>query len=198
VTLDPTKRERLVEAAILLIGTKGYKGTTVEQIVAAAGVDRETFQHEFGDKEGCFLAIWDEITADYAKAVLQAYNEHVAWLDRLRAAAHASVEYLREHPLHARIGSVEVLDAGEVAQARRDLFLQSQVELVHAGRFELADSESVPRSAAEAAVGSIWDTLVNGIRRGQLEKGNELVPKLMYIAVLPYLGPEIATKELNS
>jgi AcrR family transcriptional regulator len=192
-----SNRERILAAAIRLFGTKGYRATSAEAIAAAAGLERADFQAEFAGKRECFLAVWDQITVDYATVVLEAYNRHESWLDRLREAAYASFEYLRENPLRARIGSVEVLYAGDEAQARRDLFLQSQVELVHAGRFELDEPDSVPRSAAETAVGAIWDTLVNAIRHGRLGTSTELVPQLMYIAVLPYLGPEMAARELT-
>jgi len=44
-------RDRLVDAAILLIGKTGFRAVTVEQIAAAAGANRATFYLHFRNKE---------------------------------------------------------------------------------------------------------------------------------------------------
>jgi AcrR family transcriptional regulator len=190
-------RQSVIKAAIQLFGSKGYNATSVEEIAAEAGIDEGALLREFADKQDCLLQAWDEIAADYTQVVLSVYNRHDTWLDGLRAAAYASVEYIEQNPLRVRVGAIEVFSAGPAAQARRDLFLQTQVDLVHAARHELDDPDSVPRAAAETAVGAIWDTVVTSAQRGELDTPRKLVPQLMYLAVLPYFGPEAAAQELT-
>ena len=53
------------------------------------------------------------------------------------------------------------------------------------------------RSEYEAIVGAIYGAAVAGMQGGGVEKLPELVPQLLYIAVLPYLGAEAAEEELR-
>src|SRR5436190_446605 len=51
-----SQRGRMLEAMALAVRDKGYTGTAVADVVAGAGVSRETFYQHFADKEDCFLA----------------------------------------------------------------------------------------------------------------------------------------------
>ena len=50
-------RERLLKAALRLFASQGYAGTSVRDIMGAAGVTVPALYHHFGNKEGLFLAI---------------------------------------------------------------------------------------------------------------------------------------------
>lgn len=52
----PDGRERLVAAALVEFGQRGYAATTVDQLVRAAGVNPPTLYHHFGGKAGLFVA----------------------------------------------------------------------------------------------------------------------------------------------
>jgi hypothetical protein len=91
---------------------------------------------------------------------------------------------------------VGVLDAGEMAQVRREEVFRWCASLVEAGR-EASPGEPPPRSAALITVGAV----VEGLRRQQegTLRGDpvEVVPQMMYRAVRPYLGEEAALRELG-
>jgi TetR/AcrR family transcriptional regulator, transcriptional repressor for nem operon len=60
-----TAREKLLEAALLLIRTKGYAATTVDDLCAAAGVTKGAFFHHFASKEALGVGAaeyWSEMT----------------------------------------------------------------------------------------------------------------------------------------
>src|SRR3954449_5882078 len=57
------QRERLLDAIANVVAEKGYAATRVADITDYAGVSRKTFYELFTDKEDCFLAAYDAITA---------------------------------------------------------------------------------------------------------------------------------------
>jgi hypothetical protein len=89
-----------------------------------------------------------------------------------------------------------VLNAGELAQAHRDLAIATQVEWVDSGRHELSDPDSLSSATAEHIVGAINEMLIRKTRSGEILQGAQVLRDLMFIAVRPYLGEEAAREEL--
>ena len=52
-------RERLIDAMAESIQEKGYRETTVADVVRIARTSRRTFYEQFEDREACFLALFD-------------------------------------------------------------------------------------------------------------------------------------------
>jgi TetR/AcrR family transcriptional repressor of nem operon len=79
-----TSRDKLLEAALSVIRTKGYTATTVDDLCAAAGVTKGAFFHHFKSKEELGVSAanhWSEWTgAMFANAP---YHTHKDPLDRL-------------------------------------------------------------------------------------------------------------------
>jgi len=77
-------KDKILEAALSLIRTKGYEATTVDDLCAAAGVTKGAFFHHFGSKEDLAVAAanhWSEVTgALFAEAP---YHKHDDPLERV-------------------------------------------------------------------------------------------------------------------
>jgi AcrR family transcriptional regulator len=188
---------RLIGAAIVAeVGTVGFEQAREEQIIERSGVGSEQFYALYSDKAECFIRTYEAMVPEFMARVSAAFTEGSDWLDRLRRTAYASLDYFQEDPARARFTTIELLNAGDHAAALADQSLNMLVELIDAGRYETEDPESIPRSAAEAAVGSIWSILMTKIRKRELAD-EAVVPQLMYVAVLPYLGEEAAREELG-
>lgn len=84
---DPTKlsaRDKLLNAALTVIRTKGYEATTVDDLCAAAGVTKGAFFHHFASKEALGVAAanhWSELTGAFFAAA--PYHGHADPLDRV-------------------------------------------------------------------------------------------------------------------
>ena len=52
-------RERLIDAMAESIQAKGYRETTVADVVRIAHTSRRTFYEHFEDREACFLELFD-------------------------------------------------------------------------------------------------------------------------------------------
>lgn len=75
-------RRRILETALDLFAAQGYEGASTRQIAEGAGVNLPAIQYYFGNKEGLYRAIIDDITADT--------DRHMASLaPRVRAALDA-------------------------------------------------------------------------------------------------------------
>lgn len=192
---DPA-RERMAVAMIELVGDQGLERTTVAMVCTRARVDRAAFNRSFAGKEDCFLRIYGEIAEEFCARVNAAYAGPRGWHDQIWAAAWAAMRFLQEDAVRARFFVVEVNGAGTRAQARRDRILQGLANLIDAGRVQLEDPASVSRSTAEMVTGSIYGTILTKVRGGALERGEEFLSELVYMAMMPYLGARAAEDEL--
>ena len=194
----PEQRERIARAIVKLVGAKGYRQTPLAEVLAAAAVDEADFQRHFAGKEECFVAIWDDLTLAHGTLASRAFGAEGAWRERLRAAAAwVTLRYLQADLDRTRFLVLEVLNAGELAQAHRDLAIATQVEWIDAGRRELEDPDSVSRATAERIAGAVNEMLIRKTRSGEIVSGAGVVRELMYMAVRPYFGEAAAREELR-
>ncbi|HET7052764.1 MAG TPA: TetR/AcrR family transcriptional regulator [Solirubrobacterales bacterium] len=190
-------RRRIVAAMIELVAEQGYGGTTVKQLLERAGVRRADFRRLFSGKEACFLAVYEEMSESFTGEVFAAFEREEEWREGLRAAAYAAARWVGEHPREARYATVETMMAGEFAVARREATLRRFVDLIDAGREQAEDPEPASRAMAEGVVGGILGMLSKNLRRGTRARPEDFVPELMFLAVRPYLGIEVAREELS-
>jgi AcrR family transcriptional regulator len=190
------ERERIVEALIEIAAERGYAETTIEMVLDRAGLDRPAFDRHFRGKYDCFLSTWREINEGCMREMVEAFNSHEEWPDRLRAVACEIVDALRSDPSRAAF-AVEVLAAGDAARARRDMTMRVIASLIDAGRNEMDDPESVPHTTAEALAGSAYGQVYAKVVKGEADELPDLVPQLMSAAVIPYLGVEAGLAELS-
>lgn len=192
------ERERALEAMTDIVLEGGYEAATVEAICVRAGLTAEAFHRNFTDPAACFIAIYLRNNEDFGLPIFAAFNEYDSWREALRVAAYRAARFLREHPRETAFNTLVTLGAGEMPQAWRDEFLQRIIDMIDRGRCEAADPDVLDRGAAEGVMGSIYQTLVNRLQRGEgTESAEDFVPELMYVAVRPYLGQATALEELT-
>jgi AcrR family transcriptional regulator len=84
-------RDQLIEVATRLFAENGYEGTSIEAVLASAGVSRGALYHHFAGKEALFEAVFqavsERITADLSATV----RDSTSAADALRTAALAWV-----------------------------------------------------------------------------------------------------------
>jgi AcrR family transcriptional regulator len=180
-----------------LAGERGLESITVEMICERAAVGRAAFDRSFGSKEDCFLRVHDELALELCDGVRAAFGGRPAWHDQIWAGALAAMRFLREDALRARFLLVAVNGAGPRAQACRDQVLRGLAEMIDAGRAELEEPGSVSLSTAEMVTGAIYGSLALKIGGGAIERGEDFLPELVYMATMPYLGAHAAEEELT-
>ena len=195
-TSAASERAQLIEALIEVAAERGYMDTSIEMVIARAGLDRPAFDRHFRGKYDGFLSAWQEMNEECMASLMRAYDSEQHWPDRLRAVACEVVGSLCNEPSRACF-AVEVLAAGDAARARRDMTMRVIASLIDAGRKEMDDPESVPHTTAEALAGSAYGQVYAKVVRGDTDELPKLIPQLMSAAVMPYLGVEAALEELD-
>lgn len=190
-----SQRERILVAMAESCATKGYGATTIGDIVESAGVSRATFYELFKDKEDCFHAAMEVSLADAMGRVVAVYSPDKPWATMVRDAAAAFLDLLASRPAFARMALVEAPSSGERAfelYASGKRVLQSLLDL---GRDDPVEEEAIPSSAGRAALAAAESLIVGQILAGNAERLRELLPDVVYIATVPYLGQDEALRQ---
>ncbi|MGH3165703.1 MAG: TetR/AcrR family transcriptional regulator [Trebonia sp.] len=64
-------REQLIEVATRLFAENGYEDTSIEDVLAAAGVSRGALYHHFAGKDALFEAVVDSVEASVMATLMQ-------------------------------------------------------------------------------------------------------------------------------
>ena len=96
----------------------------------------------------------------------------------------------------ARFLVVSVNGAGSGAQSRRDGIVRRIADFLDGGRGEVDGERPVSRCTAEIAAGAVYGTMMTKVDAGSVERGEEFLPELIYLATMPYLGARAAEDEL--
>jgi len=95
--------ERLYQAAIDLIGEHGYAGTTVDEIVARAGVAKGTVYYHFKSKAELVKALLDDglqrLAASFKAEAEGAQGPEAT----LRALVHAELTYIQRYQAFSKL-----------------------------------------------------------------------------------------------
>ena len=136
-------RERLLEAAIVVIGDKGFDASSVEDFVAAADVSRGTFYNYFPTMEDLLRAVRRKLT-DALMAVLDAHlPSSIPASSRLATRLHSHFALVSHDPAWGWV--VMRLDATRLGRtpAMEESFDRMYREGVAAGEFRPADPLAV-------------------------------------------------------
>lgn len=190
------KRERILKGMLQAVGSKGYERATVQDAISAAGLYRQAFYDSFDDKEDCYLQALDAGSAWIELAMREATVGQATWRGQLRGALTGLLRFLDEEPEVGRALLVEVHAAGPPAVGKRTEAMERAAAAMDNAREE---SEGLaPAISAEAVVAGILAVLHSRLAAEQTEGFARLLPELMYLAVLPYFGPEAAATEMRA
>jgi AcrR family transcriptional regulator len=171
-------RSRLIAALAEAIAHRGFRETTVADIVAGAHTSRRTFYEHFADRGDCFLALFEQETQHRLELIaaavdpdrsLEAQVERAidAYIDGVQAEPALQQSFARELPGLAEAGSAAV-------HAVTDRYAALLVALVETARARRPEERLRPlsRDIAVVLVGGLRELLVISI--GQRRDLNEL------------------------
>src|SRR5213592_1111766 len=163
-----------------------------------AGVSRPTFYEHFGNKEDCFLNAFDSAAGRLRVRIgeVTAATEG-NWRERLRAGLEELLCFVVEEPDAAGSLVIEARAACPAALSRRDDLLDHFAACLDSQiRDELPDDCPPSAIASPGVVGGIEALLYSRLNREEVSNIEGLLPSMMYFAVLPFEGHEMASEEL--
>lgn len=191
-----TRRQSILEAMVQVVGRKGYKGTSVADVIEEANVSRTTFYKHFEDKHECFLAAYDLVVERVLSEVIASCDGEQAWLERVRIGLAKVVEMFALDPELARTAIVEVAAAGADARRLHWNAITRFTEFLDDGE-ELSGSPNLPENIGLMAAGAVSGLIFDELLTGRAERLPELLPDLLFALLVPYIGPGAATEEMR-
>jgi AcrR family transcriptional regulator len=196
-------REPAVEAAfrtalIDLCYERGFAGVTISGLCRRAGLDRAAFYERYEDLEDCFFQICRAELRRYRRLAALARAGLDEWRARLRATTYALYRYLDEDERRRRFTVVEARAAGERPGLLVGAEIEELFELIDEGRAAPSAPPTLTRATAESVGGGIFNEIYTAAAHdGPMPREEQIVPEMMYSAVLPYLGAASAAEELR-
>jgi AcrR family transcriptional regulator len=188
------QKERLLAAVAEATSEHGYARTSVQDVVAKAGVSRRTFYEHFRNKEDVFLQAYERVAALLVAGVRSAMEAESTFEMRIAAGFAALLDILAASPAFARMCVVEVMAAGPEAVAKRTEAMAQITQLIRdsAGSSPGARDGTVPAMHAEAIIAGAYEAIYRLIAAERIEALPGLLPDLTQAALLPYVGEEQA------
>jgi AcrR family transcriptional regulator len=193
-----SQRERLLDSMARNCARQGFSATTISDLAEGAGVSKATVYELFKDKEDCLHAAMELALAEAAGRIVAAFSAEMPWATNVRNAAAAFLELLAERPAYARMALVEAQASGERAADLYGAGKQVAAALLDGGRSGPIDAAFVPSSATRAALAAAESLITAQILAGNTDRLPELLPDIVYITTIPYLGREEALAQYEA
>jgi AcrR family transcriptional regulator len=183
------QRERLESAMVEVVARHGFAGTTMRELVTLAGVSKSTFYEHFANKEECFLATYDSLTAGMAARIRDAHDP-AGGVEAAAASALAELmDIVLSEPRVASFVTVDALTLGGAGVAHRER-AWSAFERMAWRSFGIAAAPSeAAGTAARAVIAGLGGVVYRHLRSDRAEELPGAVDALVEWA-LSYRAPD--------
>jgi AcrR family transcriptional regulator len=152
-------RGRLLEGLARSIADRGYRATTVADVVRNAKTSKRTFYDEFASKEECFVDLLRSNNADLIAHITAAVDPDTAPGQQVRAAVGAYVEHIESRPAITLSWIREAPALGDLARPLNRVAMHQLTDMlvgisVSPG-FQSAGLAPIPRQLALILLGGL-------------------------------------------
>jgi AcrR family transcriptional regulator len=153
-------RQRLVDGLAASIRERGYRESTIADIVRHARTSRRTFYAEFASKDECYVALLHTANEKMRRRIETAVDAEAPWQSQVRQAVEAYIDAVAADPaiMHSWIRELPAL--GTVARTVQREAIDEMTELL----LRLSDTEVFRRSGAGPLSRPLALLLLGGIR----------------------------------
>jgi AcrR family transcriptional regulator len=174
--VDPSARafrQRLLDGLAQSIVERGYRDTTVADVVRNAKTSKRTFYGEFVSKEECFVDLLRTNNEDLIASIQAAVDPEADWNAQILSAVRAYVDHIAGRPAITLSWIREAPALGAAAQPLHRLAMEQLTDMLVA----LTDSPGFRRAGLPPASRALALILLGGLREltAQLvERGHDL------------------------
>jgi AcrR family transcriptional regulator len=157
--VDPF-RQRLLDGLAASINERGYRASTVADIVRHAKTSKRTFYDQFPSKEQCFLELLHADVGKLGEDIRDAVDPNSEWQTQIRQAVEAYVGHIESRPALTLswIRELPSLDAAARPFQRRGMQLLTSLLVNLSGSAGFQNAGLPPLSQPKAVI------LVGGLR----------------------------------
>jgi AcrR family transcriptional regulator len=153
-------RLRLLDGLATSIGERGYRTTTVADIVRHARTSKRTFYDHFAGKEQCFLELVLATIEKLAENIAAAVDPEADWHQQIRQAVEAYVGFIESRPAITLSWIRELPSLGAVARPVQRRVLQLLSDLL----IDLSASPGFRRAGLPPLTAPLAVILLGGLR----------------------------------
>lgn len=187
------QQERILKAMARSCAEKTFSATTIADIVGHASISRATFYKHFANKRECFDATATAFLTELQKTAKVARSASDGSPSiAIRSVMAAVLDLLAAKPHQTQVLLVEapIVDP-DIVRRYRLLIL----EALAAQQRQAGGSGGIAGADPEIAFGRAKVLVVEYLAAGRVKELPSLLPELVYIAHLPYLGQDLALRQ---
>lgn len=94
---DVDKRQELLEEAVRVFSSKGYRATSVQELADRFGLRKSTFYHYFHNKQDLLVAIYERVMAENLAAAKRITDDKQSVVESMRQMLSDRVMYTCDH-----------------------------------------------------------------------------------------------------
>jgi len=155
------------------IEERGYRQTTIADVVRIARTSRRSFYEQFADRDACFLALFDEVHGSIMKLIASSVDAELSWEEQINRSLALYLDTIASRPGLSRSFAYELAALGEVGAARQrsaiEQFAELLVALVESGQRERHERSTHPLTIDMAImiVGGMHEMTIAALERGR-------------------------------
>jgi AcrR family transcriptional regulator len=153
-------RQRLIDGLAVSIRERGYRDTTVADIVRHARTSRRTFYAEFSTKDECYVALLYTTNAKMRHRIESSVDATSPWRNQVRQAVEAYIEAVASEPEIMLSWIRELPALGTVARTVQ----RENIELMTEMLLTLSDTEVFRQAGVGPLSRPMALLLLGGIR----------------------------------
>ena len=163
-------RQRLVEGMAASLRERGYRETTVADIVRHARTSRRTFYAEFSSKDECYVALLYATNARLRQHIEASVDETAPWQHQVRQAVEAYIRAAASEPEIMLSWIRELPALGTVARTVQresiDMLTEMLLRLTDTEVFRAAGAGPLSRPLALLLLGGIRELTATTLEDG--------------------------------
>lgn len=153
-------RDRLLDGLAQSIVERGYRDTTVADVVRIAKTSKRTFYDQFASKQECFIELLRANNEDMILKIRGSVDPEADWADQIRSAAAAYVDHIAARPAITLSWIREAPALGAVALPLHRMAMGQFADML----VDLTDSPGFRRAALPPIARPLAVVLVGGLR----------------------------------